>query len=61
VTSREAHLPLWRSFVRAVLYAFFPIGLFWSAVSSRRESVQDLMVRTHVVYDWRPGLPPVER
>ena len=43
--------PLWRAFVRASLCAF-PIGLFWSAVSSRNESVQDLMVRTTVVYDW---------
>jgi uncharacterized RDD family membrane protein YckC len=61
VTSRDARLPLWRSFVRASLCALFPIGLFWSAASSRQESVQDLIVRTHVVYDWRPGLPPVER
>jgi uncharacterized RDD family membrane protein YckC len=42
VTSRDAPLPLWRSFVRATLYAVFPIGLFWCAVSSRRESVQAL-------------------
>jgi uncharacterized RDD family membrane protein YckC len=61
VTSREARLPLWRSFVRATLCALFPIGLFWSAVNSRQESVQDLIVRTHVVYDWRPKLPPPER
>jgi uncharacterized RDD family membrane protein YckC len=36
VTSRDARLPPWRSFVRATLYAAFPIGLFWSAVSSRQ-------------------------
>ena len=61
VTSRDARLPLWRSFVRATLYAAFPIGLFWSAVSSRQESVQDLIVRTRVVYDWGQELPPLER
>jgi len=61
VTSRDARLPLWRSFVRANLCALFPLGLFWSAVSSRQESVQDLLVRTQVVYDWRPKLPPPER
>lgn len=43
---------LWRSFVRAVLCVAFPLGLFWSAVSKRNASVQDLVVRTSVVYDW---------
>lgn len=61
VTSRDARLPLWRSFVRANLCALFPLGLFWSAVSRRQESVQDLLLRTQVVYDWRPKLPPPER
>src|SRR4029453_14158545 len=37
VSSRDAGLPLWRAFVRATLCALFPIGLFWSAVSSRNE------------------------
>ena len=61
VTSEGHRLPLWQSFVRACLCALFPIGLFWSAVSGRKESVQDLIVRTHVIYDWRPKLPPLER
>ncbi len=60
VSSRDAGLPLWRAFVRATLCALFPIGLFWSAVSSRNESVQDLLVRTTVVYDWGPKLPPIQ-
>ena len=61
VTGAEERLPLWQAFVRAALCALFPIGLFWSAVSGRKASVQDLIVRTHVVYDWRPLLPPLER
>ena len=61
VTSRDDRVPLARSFARAFLCALFPIGLFWCAVSSRSESLQDLIVRTHVVYDWRPKLPPLER
>ena len=61
VTGDEDRLPLLQSFVRACLCALFPIGLFWSAVSGRNASVQDLIVRTHVVYDWRPKLPPLER
>ena len=60
VSSRDVGLPLWRAFVRAVLCALFPIGLFWSAVSGRNESVQDLLVRTTVVYDWGPKLPSME-
>ena len=60
VSSRDVGLPLWRAFVRAFLCALFPIGLFWSAVSSRNESVQDLLVRTTVVYDWGPKLPRLQ-
>ena len=60
VSSRDAGLPLWQAFVRAGLCALFPIGLFWSAVSGRNESVQDLLVRTTVVYDWGPKLPPLQ-
>jgi len=43
-----------RAFVRAVFCAVFPVGLFWCAVSPRGRSVQDLVLRTTVVYDWRP-------
>lgn len=60
VSSRDAGLPFWRAFGRAVLCALFPIGLFWSVVSSRNESVQDLLVRTTVVYDWGPKLPTLQ-
>lgn len=60
VAGTDRRLPLWLAFVRACLCALFPIGLFWSAVSSTNASVQDLIVRTQVVYDWRPKLPPLE-
>ncbi len=30
----------------------FPLGLFWSAISRRNASLQDLLVRTSVIYDW---------
>jgi uncharacterized RDD family membrane protein YckC len=39
--------------VRAVLSAVFPLGLLWCAASPARRSVQDMLVRTAVVYDWR--------
>ncbi len=38
---------------RAVLCVIFPIGLLWCAVSPRERSLQDVLLRTAVVYDWR--------
>ena len=53
VVDRAGHrLLLWRSFLRAVLYVLFPAGLLWVLASRRNASVQDLIVRTAVVYDW---------
>lgn len=37
--------------IRAALCTVFPIGLFWVLVSRTNRSVQDLLVRTAVVYD----------
>ncbi len=45
------------AFVRAALCATVPIGLFWSLFSRESASLQDLIVRTKVVYDWRPRVP----
>jgi uncharacterized RDD family membrane protein YckC len=47
-------LGLGQAFLRAVLCAVFPIGLFWSLFSRDNASVQDLLVGTKVVYDWLP-------
>ena len=43
-----------RAFVRAVLYAVFPLGLLWCAISAKRHSLQDVVLRTQVVYAWLP-------
>ena len=48
-------LPGLRGLVRAVLYLFFPPGILWSAVSRKNASLQDLVLRTAVVYDWGPA------
>jgi uncharacterized RDD family membrane protein YckC len=59
VVDAEGSRPhLGRAFVRALLCAAVPIGLFWCVVSYRNASVQDILVRTTVVYDWEPRLPP---
>jgi uncharacterized RDD family membrane protein YckC len=39
-----------RSAVRAVLCTVFPIGLLWVLVSRENRSVQDVLLRTSVVY-----------
>jgi uncharacterized RDD family membrane protein YckC len=52
VDRRGQRLSLRRSFVRAVLYVLFPIGLLWVLASRRNASLQDLVLGTAVVYDW---------
>jgi uncharacterized RDD family membrane protein YckC len=39
---------------RAILCVNFPIGLLWCALSPHERSLQDVLLRTSVVYDWRP-------
>jgi len=51
VSARLRPLGWWRAAVRAAVCVVFPVGLLWSAVSPTRRSVQDLLVRSLVVYD----------
>ena len=44
------------SLLRAAFCVFFPIGLLWCAGSRANRSIQDVVLRSSVVYDWRPGL-----
>jgi uncharacterized RDD family membrane protein YckC len=39
--------------LRAAFCVVFWIGLLWVAVSPQNRSVQDVVLRTSVVYDWR--------
>ena len=50
-------LSVWRSFARALLYVLFPLGLLWVLASRRNASVQDIVVRTAVLYDWAYHAP----
>ena len=43
-----------RALARAVACTLLPIGLLWSAVNADKLSLQDLLLRTFVVYDWQP-------
>jgi uncharacterized RDD family membrane protein YckC len=40
--------------LRAAVCVAFPIGLVWVLVGAGRRSVQDVLLRTSVVYDWNP-------
>lgn len=46
-------LRLGTALARAALYAVFPLGLLWTAVSRENRSLADVLLRTSVVYDWQ--------
>lgn len=52
ISARGRHLSLWGAAIRAGFCVFLPIGLMWVAVSRQDRSVQDLVLRTSVIYDW---------
>lgn len=47
--------------LRSAFCAFFPIGLLWVVLSGANRSVQDVVLRTSVIYDWVVGLPTLAR
>jgi uncharacterized RDD family membrane protein YckC len=58
VVNRKGRHPGWFvSLVRALLCTAFPLGLLWVLVSGANRSVQDLLLRTSVTYDWVVGIP----
>ena len=54
VTGKRSRSSLVVAFGRALMCAFFPIGLLWCAVDPQRRAVHDLVMRTSVIYDWLP-------
>jgi uncharacterized RDD family membrane protein YckC len=40
------------AFLRAVFCVVLPVGIAWVAVSRHNRSLQDVVLRTSVVYDW---------
>lgn len=55
VGPRGRRLGLVSALARGLFCVLFPIGLLWVAVSRENRSVQDVLLRTSVVYDWQPG------
>jgi uncharacterized RDD family membrane protein YckC len=54
VGRRSQRVRLFVGVLRAVGCVFFPIGLLWVVIDSRRRSLQDIVLRTRVVYS-RPS------
>ena len=58
VNHRGDRLGLAGALVRALFCAVVPIGLVWVAVSRGNRSLQDVVLRTSVIYDWQPQGAP---
>lgn len=58
VTRRGDTLGWGRAFLRAWFCVVFPLGLVWVIFSQRRRSVQDVVLRTIVIYDWHQAPAP---
>jgi uncharacterized RDD family membrane protein YckC len=54
VGRRSQRVSLLVGLLRGVGCVFFPIGLLWVVIDSRRRSLQDIVLRTRVVYS-RPS------
>jgi len=62
LSGRYRRLGVARSLLRALACVLFPLGLLWSGISVTRRSLQDLVLRTVVVYDLRTTVQvPVPR
>lgn len=57
VARRGGRMRLPGAFLRAALCVVFPVGLLWVAVDRGDRSVQDLVLRSAVVYDWHRLAP----
>jgi uncharacterized RDD family membrane protein YckC len=54
VSFRGSRLTWIGALARALFCSIVPIGLFWTAVSHENRSLQDVVLRTSVIYDWQP-------
>jgi uncharacterized RDD family membrane protein YckC len=45
--------------LRSIFCIVFPIGLLWVIISPANRSLQDVVLRTSVVYDWVMELPTI--
>jgi uncharacterized RDD family membrane protein YckC len=58
VVNRKGERVRWPiALARAAFSVGFPVGLAWALVSKRNRSVQDVVLRTIVIYDWSLRAP----
>jgi uncharacterized RDD family membrane protein YckC len=63
VVGRKGQRLRWAtSVLRAAFLVAFPLGFFWVVISKANRSVQDVVLRSSVIYDWdvRPQVQPLE-
>jgi uncharacterized RDD family membrane protein YckC len=54
VVSYTGRLMKWSgALLRSLFCTVFPIGLFWAILSRQNRSVQDVVLRSSVIYDWQ--------
>jgi len=56
-SGQRVRLPV--SALRSIFCIVFPLGLLWVIISPANRSVQDVVLRTSVIYDWVVGLPQI--
>ncbi len=54
VNSRGDPLTWIQALLRSGFCAIVPFGLLWVVINKENRSLQDLVLRTSVIYDWRP-------
>ena len=54
VNSRGNTLRWIKALLRSGFCLIFPFGLLWVLINKENRSLQDLVLRTSVIYDWRP-------
>ena len=54
VSFRGSRMTLAGALLRAAFCAVVPVGLLWVLLSRENRSLQDVVLRTSVVYDWQP-------
>ena len=54
VNYQRRQMRLVGALLRAIACVVFPIGVLWVAVSPANRSLQDVLLRTSVIYDWLP-------
>jgi len=52
VNIKGRRMRIWGACVRAAACVLLPIGLFWIVVSRSNRSIQDVALRSSVIYDW---------